>query len=140
MGKSGHKAATGELGATDLEIVQIGLCPKQATCSSDGGADRERQSSRVPVVVGKVTRSKGETGDDISDRMKKDATEEMLKAPRRPDVAPEFHSLELVQRYLFQTSMWPQFGMVEICPWQFQADSAGLTHHFHRDSTSTSFS
>nr|pir hypothetical protein B7F18.170 [imported] - Neurospora crassa [Neurospora crassa] len=138
MGKSGHIAATGELGATDLEIVQIGLCPKQATCSSDGGADRERQSSRVGYR--KVTRSKGETGDDMSDGMKKDAMEEMLKAPRRPDVAPEFHSLELVQRYLFQTSMWPQFGMVEICPWQFQADSAGLTHHFHRDSTSMSFS
>ncbi|KAL0475498.1 hypothetical protein QR685DRAFT_568279 [Neurospora intermedia] len=88
MGKSGHIAATGELGATNLEIVQIGLCPKQATCSSDGGADRERQSSRVGYW---------KPGDDISDGMKKDAMEEMLKAPRRPDVAPEFHSLELVQ-------------------------------------------
>ncbi|EGZ76430.1 hypothetical protein NEUTE2DRAFT_123074 [Neurospora tetrasperma FGSC 2509] len=132
MGKSGHKAATGELGATDLEIVQIGLCPKQATCWSDGGADRERQSSRVGYR--KVTRSKGETSDDISDGMKKDAMEEMLKAPRRPDVAPEFHSLELVQRYLFSIRDGGDL------PVAVSSRFGWLTHHFHRDSTSTSFS
>ncbi|KAK3952584.1 hypothetical protein QBC32DRAFT_212226 [Pseudoneurospora amorphoporcata] len=124
MCKSGHKAATERWGrrsklpggGAEFGNVYVGCdvfwqpgngsnspCPKEATCSSDGGADRG-MSSQVPVAVRQGRRSKGETDDDISDGME-NAVEEICMYSRRsgtlPDRAREFHSLESVQRYHF---------------------------------------